>query len=312
MTTRPVRDYSGIVASRLRVLKDRLADGPSPSSAVEPLWMAWESHPRDVDYADPPGAWRVAIEQARTVGGGAAVATLVRHSIAHGVERALDTLPTRIDLAPIHDLFLRAFALILGAVTGGDDSALDPVAHDLIRKDLAVVLLRAWPTGTMLVEPRSVWPRRPFVAHGSVIQRIRGAGALVTLGPNRPYYQQHLYDRFLPQLTPDGWLDCLERTAALLERDPVARGISGGAWFWDPAVELVSPRISFLRALPARHGAVFHPLPEKSDTVSNATINSAERQKAVAEGRYVPTEYALVWPRKAVVAWARNHRMTSA
>lgn len=80
---------------------------------------------------------------------------------------------------------------------------------------------------------------------------------------------------------------------------PSVRGMWGGSWFYDPALEEVSPRLSYLRKVPAENGAyVFY---SNIDIDGGALATSESRKKAYESGNYLPKSYSLMWPRRAML-----------
>jgi len=68
----------------------------------------------------------------------------------------------------------------------------------------------------------------------------------------------------------------------------------------------VSPRLAYIREQPEQNGASFFRIAPNPD--SGALAKSATRRRLYEEGKYVPTEYCMVWPRKAMIRWAEKHR----
>jgi hypothetical protein len=81
---------------------------------------------------------------------------------------------------------------------------------------------------------------------------------------------------------------------------PHARGVFGTAWFYDPKVREISPRIAFAQDLQA--GAYRLCIGSNEAAIANATATSAERRNRYKEGVYLPTDYALIWSRRDIIA----------
>jgi hypothetical protein len=294
------RDYSATVLESMRALRACVPTGAIENAVFARIAEQWVREPshrynaRCVHF----DRW---FEQRRELGV-QAVADGIRAWLLFAVDRAMAILPQRMELAPVFDLYHKAFALILNAAVRASDQALDPDRSDLLLKDFSVVLLRSIPTGTMLVEPLAAVPRRPLLTGRHLQERLQGVVTLMQMGRNRPFFEQHLYDRFLPSLTPQGWRDCLRRTRLLFEQMPEIRGITGGGWLWDPALDAVDDRISFLRRIPALHGARFVRTVGPSWTKDAALTGSARRTQAYSEGRYAPQAFMLIWLREDFMA----------
>jgi hypothetical protein len=100
----------------------------------------------------------------------------------------------------------------------------------------------------------------------------------------------------------NGWREALRLAALALPSLPQARGIFGTAWFYDPAVKQISPRISFAQDLQVGMGAHRLEIGSNEAAVANATATSAERRNRYQAGTYLPTDYAVIWSRKDLIA----------
>src|SRR5687768_12371760 len=98
---------------------------------------------------------------------------------------------------------------------------------------------------------------RRVLLQGGAPTLLRGAAMLVAMGGHYPLYEIHTANHTLPYFNPDGWTECYRRIARASGRDPEAKGVFGTAWFFDPALKRVSPRLAYLRQFPLERGAVF-------------------------------------------------------
>ncbi len=127
-----------------------------------------------------------------------------------------------------------------------------------------------------------------------------------------PWFCFHIDERsmagfaHLSDFNEAAWDACYRVIADLLETQPRTLGLVGSSWFFDPAMEQVSPYLTFLRERPLERGAFVVRQEASAYAMHAATTASAKRRKLVEMGRYVPCNYALVWPRQALLAWART------
>ena len=125
----------------------------------------------------------------------------------------------------------------------------------------------------------------------------------VTKG-REPFYWAHVHPDLVKCHTPEERDACEVRIAEMLVYHPEIKGQCGIGWLFDPALEDVSPRLAYLRKVPQENGAwVFR---VGKDIDGGALAKSPTRQKLYQEGRYVPTRYLFVWPRRKIIAWARQ------
>jgi hypothetical protein len=95
-------------------------------------------------------------------------------------------------------------------------------------------------------------------------------------------------------------LCCVE----LYQLYPQALGMFGASWFYDPALDEVSPKLSYLRTVPEKNGAFVIFINEGDDARENALQKSTSRRKLYDDGLYTPRHYMLIWPKKSQVKWA--------
>lgn len=126
----------------------------------------------------------------------------------------------------------------------------------------------------------------------------------------KPFYTLHINYRF------SGWSSaetdkCYLRIAELLERNPKMKGIFGHAWLFDPKLSEISPELAFLRQTLVQNGARIFRLGATRRALAYATRWSLKRRKLYEEGKYIPTEYMVIWPRKELLDWAKKERLSS-
>jgi hypothetical protein len=123
-----------------------------------------------------------------------------------------------------------------------------------------------------------------------------------------PWFQIHTDSRSLNDFDEPGWDACYMRIAALLRVHPEILGTAGRAWFYDPVLETVSPRLTYLRQRPVERGAFMLWSGTTDIDIRNATAKSANRRCLYEAGKYRPVSYILLWPREHLIAWADSQR----
>jgi hypothetical protein len=144
------------------------------------------------------------------------------------------------------------------------------------------------------------WPHSGLSAK-AVLSAGPAAAAYVFLrcGGRRPYLEGHTHDPVAKAYWNEpGWREALRLAALALPALPRACGAFGTAWFYDPAIKEISPRIGFAQDLQVGRGACRFRIGSNDAAVANATATSAERRNRYREGRYLPTDYAIVWSRR--------------
>lgn len=198
--------------------------------------------------------------------------------------------------------FTQSFDRILSA-------ACDPtfenyrMKNDILLKDLALCRQKIFPAGARVIEPDSGF-HRALMLRGGPLQAVRMASLLARSGGNRHWYQTHTHLSELQDFNPAGWERCFLRLAEMLRLNPEVRGTWGGSWFYDPALETISPHLAYLRQRPVANGAsLFF---SNVDLHGGALSKSRTRIKAHQRGEYLPRAYVLIWPRRALLRWAEK------
>jgi len=177
--------------------------------------------------------------------------------------------------------------------------------------DVGICSLRDIPIGgAWILETRRVG-LRPFWGGGVrqffdylqfVILKGRGFG---------PYYTTHTAPRYLDRFSEQEMNLCYQRIAELMKLHPNVKGYYRRSWFLDPNLEDISPRLGYLRKVPLQNGAKLFAACSTQTEVNYALAASSTRRRLYEQGKYLPTGYALIWPRREFLAWADRARQSS-
>ncbi len=177
--------------------------------------------------------------------------------------------------------------------------------NDRFAKDLGVCRLRLVVGGPEVVQlsagfPRSYVLRQPWTSIPGRLSFLLGA-----MKGFRPVYETHMDRRLIAQFSPEGYEHLYRNLAAMLDLNPEVKGVMFGAtWFVDPALESISPELSYLRTVPLENGAKLLPAPTTEMSIKDATRWSPVRQKMFDEGTYQPRNFIVLWPRQPLIEWA--------
>ncbi len=172
---------------------------------------------------------------------------------------------------------------------------------DAFVKDLAFLQFRLIPVGAEFVAPEGGVPRSLLLRQGfarglNMLSLIRAAGGW------KPYLTLHMHQHVTADFNPQGWLSTYDRLADLLELNAQFRGVQSTSWFLDPALETISPHLSYLRTVPLACGAGIYFAGEDREGVSGALSRSQTRRELFRRGDYMPRLHTRVWPRSAMLA----------
>jgi hypothetical protein len=118
------------------------------------------------------------------------------------------------------------------------------------------------------------------------------------------WYNTHLDPREMDEFGEAGWTASFCRIAETLQLNRHICGAAGVSWFYDPAVERISPELAYLRRNQIENGAFSLGLGEAPQHTKNALHASRPRQLLYAEGKYAPVGFLMAWPRRPLIAWA--------
>jgi hypothetical protein len=240
-------------------------------------------------------------------GGVAMVGRYHKLVLATLVSEFEDRLPSQRIPASIESLMRLEIARIVEQL-GVQDEAFYDFSNDLFLKDLGLATFRLLPCGSELLLVHAAIPRS-LLFRGGITQFLRGV--YFFLGKTRgfrPFYSLHMDPRRLEEFNPDGWDRSYLRVADLLALHPEVKGLFGTAWFYDPHLEEISPRLAYIRKRREEGGAWNFRYGTRADVVSGALSKSATRRRLYQDGRYIPTSHYLVWPRDNLLGWAAGHR----
>lgn len=180
-----------------------------------------------------------------------------------------------------------------------EDPRFAELGADSFRKDLWIARVVMVPAFAQCWWPHAGLALRDVLRAGTKAT----ASLFLRCGGRRPFLEGHIHDPVAKAYWNEpGWREALRLAALALPAFPKARGVCGTAWFYDPAILEVTPRLSFAQQLQVGRGAFRFVIGCNEAAIRNATATSADRRTRYQDGSYVPTDYAVVWPRRALIA----------
>ncbi len=241
------------------------------------------------------------IEQRHGVDGRAACAAALVAHLAVGLSERVSTMvlpDSVVELYPdtIARLATHLATADLSEYWTGDDDFL---------KDVRIVAGYSVPCGAQDVDLHSTISRRSGLK-SIVTQRDVRAGARVIGIGGPPWFGIHTDSRFTGDFNEAGWERCYLRIADLLESRPAVKGMVGTSWFYDPQLPAISPRLGYLQSTPIDNGAFVVRHGPGAIHTERATATSPTRRELYEQGRYLPVCCSLIWPREALLRWAKR------
>lgn len=207
-------------------------------------------------------------------------------------------------------LFMQNFERILEEIDTIDYNGPYSYSNDKFQKDMAVCSLKLIPVGARKIH-LSKLSKRFFLKKG-LHQFVRGLGLVAfELKGFKPLFQMHTDSKdpyLLKEFNEAGFKRSYFRIADLLKKDDKIKGLFGNSWFYDPKIEEISPRLSFLRKIPLKNGGRLFYIGSNEQAVKDATLKSKTRKRLYKEGKYLPTNYLIVWSREKLISWAESNR----
>lgn len=206
----------------------------------------------------------------------------------------------------LYPFWLDKLAAFLNAAGG----AYDP---DFWAKDVRFALALSVPGARSQVIDLSS-PMGP----GQVIRHVREGWGLKAIfdylraGHRKTWLEVHTESRHLDDFNEEGWNRAWTTAAEICRVRPDLAGMIGSSWFYDPPLTEISPRLAHLRLNPLNGGAfMVHQGPGEIHTERAATA-SPTRKALIDSGEYTARSWLMVWPRKALIAWADRRAAASA
>ncbi len=217
-------------------------------------------------------------------------------------ERAL----TRIGALPVSDHCKRLFCEEFQYVAAPPVRAKFDVTRGSFVTLCEVATLRRFPAGlfhwTNSGLPRS-WvakvkgPDRLRLLYW-IAWRLKGFGPIFFphLNPNRK-------QRWLTELAANRSYYCMAQSLPL---QPRVKGMVASSWLRSADTFKISPELAWMNRTILENGG-FAVIMGPADPDSGVLTRSAARQRAYEAGVFKPTNGLVIWPRDAMIAWARAH-----
>lgn len=178
--------------------------------------------------------------------------------------------------------------------------------EDDYSKDVRYALNMTVPAGLLAIDLDSRFGPKLVLRSLRAAGGLRSALSYVRHQSWGTWYNRHLDLRWEPNYTPEGWTDCHLRIAEMLESNEHIRGVQGVSWLYDPALAQVSPHLAYIGQIQTQNGAFLIRIGPGEEHTRRATFKSRTRRSLVEAGEYLPTCYAILWPRETLLVWARK------
>lgn len=296
---------TGIARARLESALDRLRTlgVPEPLARLERFLSAFDGLPRDARYKDVHGAARAIHDEVLSAAGQPAARLLLLAALFKAV---CDSVAgSRLPMLPPRVLKhqMRQFARIVAH----EDSFAEEChfGSDVYMKELGLARLRLYAGASNLIDPQA-GVARSTLWKGGMLQLLPRALLFARLGGFKPFFEIHAHKLYMEEFNAEGRRECYRCCADLYALHPEVLGMYAGSWFYDPALARLSPHLGYLREDAVAGGSACLFVAHDAQAVDYATAKSAKRRAAYAAGEYRPATYALIWPRRAQIAWAQR------
>ena len=176
--------------------------------------------------------------------------------------------------------------------------------NEMFGKDLGIARLTLLPFGAEIVDVRAGLPRSALWTYGWS-SSLQVARIFTRLRGTRPMLAGHWDRRLVAEFTVDGYRRFYRTVAEFLDLNPIYVGLVGTSWWFDPAVAQISPELAFLREEPLQGEAEFIRAPNTPEYSVVHALQGHRRAQLHREGKYQPQSYTIVWPRAALLRWAK-------
>lgn len=256
-------------------------------------------------YRDVSPRLSTMFDEIATVHGFPALVSYHKLALSSLIKESIDELPGMKLPDSVFQLYHDWYQRIVSDFSAQPDEFYN-YRKDLFCKDLAVCSRTMIPIG-FLIEVSGIG--RKFLGAGGIPQFFNGLFyAIFKMHGLKPFYSVHLDMRYLRKyFSQRGWAKCYYNIAKLLRLNPEIKGLIGGSWFYDPQLDEVSPNLSHLRTVPEAYGGKVYRIGTSEQDIRLAAANSPQRTKLIMDGKYKPTHYVIIWPRKGIIEWAEEY-----
>lgn len=195
--------------------------------------------------------------------------------------------------------YLSNFQRIVGSILAGLYKPFD-IREDVFLKDLGICRQVLVPCVSHVVcrhsgIPRSIFFRRDL---GEAMVLLKG---LLRTGGFKPFLENHVHIAMLDDFNKEGRDQCFKLIARLLECWSDSRGLIGSSWYYDKAIQEISPNLAYLRQVPEDGGAMFIALESSQDDIYGAISRSRKRRELYERGLYQPKKTMMIWGRSKIL-----------
>ncbi len=230
---------------------------------------------------------------------------LFRRSLIAKLALKLPLVINQMDLPEsILKLYPEAFDRVSAHLINNENDTYN-LSNDFFDKDISFVLGVSVPAGAEVVDLKSYYKFLSIVRSLFRPGNVKAIVRFFRVGGTGPWFRIHVESRYLDYFNEPGWDACYLRIADLLEKNPSIRGMIGTSWFYDPQLLSISPRLAYLQKRPLERGAFMIRNRTTASAIQLSTLKSKTRRSLYQEGRYVPVEYSLLWPRKALISYGK-------
>ena len=205
-------------------------------------------------------------------------------------------------------LYPAAFGRLADFLSTNKDNMYNTTS-DYYRKDIRFALGLTIPCGTFVVDLYSRIRLRSVILSVIKSGNISALIKYLRIGGYGPWFHMHIEQRYLNELNEQAHDRMYLRIADLLKWRLDIRGTTGSSWLYDPQLLKMSTRHAYIQKRPLERGAFF--LRHGKGNVEQATMTSKSRRRLYEEGKYMPVEYSMLWPRKELIAWAEKQNKLS-
>ena len=213
------------------------------------------------------------------------------------------------DLIKINFNYFFKIITRIGSEEGLANSKYYQFKNDKFIKDLGICRFSLILAGPVLLD--AGWFPLKYLLKKGIMPFIKAIIVILKYNCLLPVLKMHTHISntvVMSNFSEEGWLDFYKNIVDIIEMNSHYKGIYCAGWFFDPALEKISPEIGYLNKYVTMLDGIHFYLGSDPKIVKDATFLNQNRKKLYQEGKYMPSRYVIFIPSSKLIKWRKSQK----